>query len=148
MKSELSVSINKHLPVDEGKCNLCHNPHGSKLKYQLLNTPNELCLTCHERIVTTTSRKGHIAMEEGDCLTCHVSHYSSSSYLLKDSDPSLCLKCHSADTEQLLKVHRTSLDEIDKCMSCHEPHVTEGSGMLKKVLHEPFNRGNCEACHE
>ncbi|NIO36518.1 hypothetical protein GTO27_02320, partial [Candidatus Bathyarchaeota archaeon] len=62
MEEEAKVRSTKHYPVDEGKCTECHSPHGTKLKYQLLHRPNELCLSCHGRIVTTTVRKGHVSM--------------------------------------------------------------------------------------
>ena len=143
----ITESTVKHLPVQEGKCTECHSPHGTKLKYQLLNRTNELCLSCHERIVTTTVRKGHIEMEEGDCLSCHATHYSDIQSLLSGDDPAICIQCHSTDTERLLQMHRESFDKISQCTTCHEPHVTESPGLLREIKHEPFIRGDCEACH-
>jgi predicted CXXCH cytochrome family protein len=148
METGLIGSSIKHLPVEEGKCSECHSPHETKLRHLLLNRPKELCLSCHERIVTTTARKGHIAMEEGDCLSCHMPHYSEPKYLLNATDPALCIKCHPVDTEMLLKVHMKPLTKINECLSCHEPHVTEKPGMLRKVMHSPFAKGDCKACHE
>jgi predicted CXXCH cytochrome family protein len=137
----------KHSPVAEGECTACHNPHGSKLEYQLLSQPNDLCLSCHERIITTKDRKGHIAMENGSCLSCHTSHYSELKGLMVGKDPAICKQCHSDDTERLISVHRQPLDKISACMSCHEHHVAEKPGMLKLISHDPFTHGNCEACH-
>ena len=87
-------------------------------------------------------------MEEGNCLSCHTSHYSGIEGLLKDSDPSLCTKCHSVDTERLLNAHMLHLKEIKHCITCHESHVTEGPGLLKSLMHDPFDKGECEVCHE
>jgi predicted CXXCH cytochrome family protein len=147
-EAKLKSSKTKHLPVEEGKCTGCHSPHETKLKNLLLNRPQELCLSCHERIVTTTVRKGHIVMEQGDCLSCHLSHYSDSRYLLNTADPALCVKCHSVDNQKLLAVHREQIAKIKHCLSCHEPHVTEKPGLLRKVKHAPFAKGDCKACHE
>jgi predicted CXXCH cytochrome family protein len=147
LETAVIESSNIHHPVDEGKCTACHSPHGTKIKFQLLNRPNELCLSCHERIITTTVRKGHIYMEEGNCLSCHTSHHSDLKGLLNDRDPALCIQCHSADTERLLKAHREPIKEISRCTSCHESHVTEKPGLLKSIMHKPFMQGDCEACH-
>jgi predicted CXXCH cytochrome family protein len=134
--------------VVEGKCTACHNPHGTKLEYQLVNQPREVCLVCHQKIVTTTARKGHIEMEEGDCLSCHHPHDSDLRKLLEAEDPGLCMRCHGSDAERLSTVHRMPLAEISRCTSCHEPHVSAGEGLLKEVLHDPFGRRDCIACHE
>jgi predicted CXXCH cytochrome family protein len=143
-----TISIYKHLPMEEGHCIACHNPHGAKIDSFLLNRPRELCLSCHERIVVTTVRKGHLDMEEGDCLSCHLSHFSELKHLLTTEDPALCVKCHSIDTASLQKKHIKPLDEINHCLTCHVPHVTEKPGLLKKIQHKPFARGNCSKCHE
>jgi predicted CXXCH cytochrome family protein len=148
MEEKIKSSMDKHLPVEEGKCIACHSPHETKLKHLLLNRPQELCLSCHEKVVTTTTRKGHIIMEQGDCLSCHVSHYSDSKYLLNAKDPALCIKCHSTDTQRLLNVHLERVTKINQCLGCHEPHVTEKPGLLRKVKHAPFAKGDCKACHE
>ena len=148
METDVKASANKHLPVEEGKCTGCHSPHGTKIRYLLLNRPKELCLSCHERIVTTTVRRGHIDMEKGDCLSCNISHFSELKYLLIAKDPALCVKCHSSDTERLLKVHIKPIAKINHCVGCHEPHVTEKPGLLRKIKHSPFGKGDCKVCHE
>ncbi len=119
-----------------------------KLIKMRFNRPRELCLSCHERIVTTTVRKGHIAMEGGDCLSCHLPHSSKLHYLQSDSDPQLCLKCHLDDTRDLSKIHLISLSEIKRCLECHEPHVTEKPGLIRNIKHTPFTKGECRECHE
>jgi predicted CXXCH cytochrome family protein len=148
METDMGSSVIKHLPAEEGKCSVCHSAHGTRMDNLLLNRPKELCLSCHERIVTTTARKGHIEMEKGDCLSCHVSHFSSSKYLVNAKDPDLCIKCHTGDTEKLLKAHMKPIAKINHCLPCHEPHVTEKQGMIRKIKHSPFAKGDCRACHE
>jgi predicted CXXCH cytochrome family protein len=148
MKRDMLANKVRHFPVERGRCTECHSPHGSKIKKQLLNQPNELCLSCHERIITTKARKGHLYLEEGDCLSCHFPHFSDQKKLLSRKDPKLCLSCHTSDTAQIRQTHRSSLKKIQKCLSCHEPHVTENPGLLKHVMHEPFVSGDCEACHK
>jgi predicted CXXCH cytochrome family protein len=147
MENKIKTSSNRHAPAENGKCTACHSPHVTKLAKLLLNRPKELCLTCHEKIVTTTARKGHIDMEKGDCLSCHTSHYSRNKVLLAENDPLLCIKCHSADTERLLRDHGEPIAKISHCATCHVPHVTEKPGLLKKVMHDPFARKDCKACH-
>jgi predicted CXXCH cytochrome family protein len=148
LKKGIAKSKNIHLPFDEGLCTECHNSHGTKLKHQLLNSPNELCLSCHQGIITTEKRTGHLKLEDGSCLSCHKPHYAALNKLLNEEDPALCSKCHSVNTEKLLMAHRQPINEISRCTSCHESHVTEGKGMLKRVRHEPFGHGKCEDCHE
>jgi predicted CXXCH cytochrome family protein len=137
-----------HLPVEEGKCTACHNPHISKISGLLLNRPRELCLSCHERIVTTNIRKGHITMEKGDCTSCHKPHFSDSAHLITEKDPALCVKCHGTDSARLTKVHLKPIEKINRCLACHEPHVTENPGMLRNIKHSPFAKGDCRDCHE
>ncbi|MEK6816656.1 MAG: cytochrome c3 family protein, partial [Nanoarchaeota archaeon] len=146
-ETKMMASRVKHSPAEDGKCNACHSPHSAaKLDNLLLNRPKELCLSCHEKIVATTARKGHMDL---DCLNCHASHYADLKGLLSAQDPALCIKCHSADTERLLKAHINPVANIKRCLSCHEPHVTEKRGLLKKIKHAPFDKeGGCKACHE
>jgi predicted CXXCH cytochrome family protein len=148
IKKGLLESKARHLPVEEGKCTECHSPHGTRMKYQLLDRTNELCMSCHNRLIVTTDFKGHLQMEEGNCLSCHLSHFSDLSYLMKDKDPAICIQCHSADTERLLEAHREQLGKIGRCTTCHEPHLSTQPGLLRGIMHEPFIKGNCEACHE
>jgi len=148
METAANASSDVHLPIEEGKCTVCHSPHGTKISYLLLNRPKELCISCHERIVVTKVRRGHIDMDKGDCLSCHLSHYSDTKYLLNAQDPALCVKCHSDDTNRLLTVHIKPLTEINYCLRCHAPHVTEKPGLLRDIKHQPFMKGDCSVCHE
>ena len=57
MEKDVTASASKHLPVEEGRCTGCHSPHGTKISALLYNRPKELCLSCHERIITTTASR-------------------------------------------------------------------------------------------
>ena len=88
-----------------------------------------------------------MAAEGLDCMSCHVSHAASTQGLLVDKDPTLCLKCHGKDDTRLVKMHRERTENIRRCLGCHDSHVSERPGMIKRIVHDPFNSKNCEACH-
>ncbi|NPB08463.1 MAG: hypothetical protein GXN96_05995 [Aquificae bacterium] len=99
-----------HIPVLTGKCNICHNPHGSEERFFLRREKWSLCITCHEDKAT----KGHVVFtitgnphptkgvkdprypeKELSCTSCHNPHHSDYDFLLYDPFRQLCMSCHS-----------------------------------------------------
>lgn len=103
----------RHEPVDDGRCNKCHNPHGNNDKKFLRYNVWSLCTTCHTdkktqpHVVTTFSKKAHPTRGKKDptdptkelsCISCHNPHVSNNGFMLKGYRGKgmmlWCTKCH------------------------------------------------------
>ncbi|MCF6200921.1 MAG: hypothetical protein L3J42_02145 [Hydrogenimonas sp.] len=105
----------RHEPVDNGRCNRCHDPHGSNISNMFLRKKVwSLCITCHAdkkrrgHVVRTFSGKPHPTKgvkdptskkgEELSCISCHNPHVSNNGYMLKGYVGSgtmlWCKRCH------------------------------------------------------
>ena len=100
----------KHEPVDSGRCNKCHNPHGSDEINYLRRPEFDLCTSCHKdkingsHIIRTYSKKIHPVRGKKDptrkdrelsCVSCHEPHASNSpSFIRAKTVMGLCSKCH------------------------------------------------------
>ncbi len=105
----------RHEPVDDGRCNRCHDPHGSDISNKFLRKKVwYLCTTCH----TDKKRKGHVVRtfsgkahptkgvkdptskegKELSCISCHNPHVSNNGYMLRGYMGSgrmlWCKRCH------------------------------------------------------
>lgn len=95
-----------HPPVQEGRCNTCHKPHGTTLPSLLVGRAIELCKRCHteiheyhqealgtEKVMVAedfpTSADGRFY-----CIGCHRPHGSPSQYLWRGEMGELCIRCH------------------------------------------------------
>ncbi len=109
-KKDWATKRFKHEPVESGRCNKCHNPHGSYQINYLRKPEFELCTSCHKdkingsHIIRTYSKKIHPVHGKRDplrkgrelsCVSCHEPHASNSSSFIKaENVMSLCNKCH------------------------------------------------------
>lgn len=122
-----------HVPVAEGLCSFCHDPHQTENPKQLYFPPNsELCFSCHDdqpfkNVVT------HGPVQEGACLKCHDPHSSDHYSQLKAEPPELCFQCHN----------RTQKDHEGKRLPSPKPAFD--SQALNR--HAPFEAGDCVTCH-
>ncbi|OPL10722.1 MAG: hypothetical protein AVO38_13760 [delta proteobacterium ML8_D] len=115
IKKELEGKAYIHGPIEENKCAVCHDPHGSD-NFRLLSgsypatfyayyekDTYEFCLKCHEKIllfpdtsIYTNFRNGkqnlhylHVARRKGrTCRTCHEPHASNWPKLINDKGAS------------------------------------------------------------
>ncbi|MDD2790956.1 MAG: cytochrome c3 family protein [Sulfurimonas sp.] len=106
-----------HGAVNDGRCERCHNPHGSDNEFFLRKPIWELCVTCHaekadgKHVISSigfgqTTTGGHPTKNRKDparpgrdltCTSCHNPHGSRGTMLLrmKGSLPfSVCSRCH------------------------------------------------------
>lgn len=147
-----------HAPVTRN-CLICHDPHNSKYKDQLLKPAEggkteNLCLACHaEGLDVPAKGSRHAALDMG-CPTCHTTHKIGEAdkrenqfHLTKDS-PALCLGCHDANEEKIKKAHRGQPLEQADCLSCHDPHQSLKPNLAQAFQHNPYESGTCEVCHE
>lgn len=138
----LAMEKHTHLPVTEGKCMDCHDPHGSEHVAQLVADPNrDLCMKCHtDEFMSKKFVHGPVAV--GACLTCHKSHSSQLPNLLLADANTLCANCHGEVGKAAEGVHvHKALDE--GCVSCHDPHASDHTFQLREVA-----PALCLSCHK
>jgi predicted CXXCH cytochrome family protein len=134
-REQLKRSAFVHTPVKKD-CIYCHNAHNSNDRRLLHRPAAALCAACH------TDKRGseqagvvHDAVvKQRACKNCHVHHASSSPNMLRGSEFALCISCH-ADKEVLDEQGKRLVD----IKTLYE---------TKPVLHGPFARRSCSACHD
>jgi predicted CXXCH cytochrome family protein len=131
-----------HMPVKDGECAACHNPHASKNKYLLRAKGGELCFTCHDNELIR-KRYVHGPAAVGGCIACHEPHSADYDKILKAEGPSLCYMCHSDKEEAVGKAGFVHTPVQKSCVKCHNPHSEDQQYMLKKKAPEL-----CFGCHE
>ncbi len=119
-----------HLPVEEGECVACHNPHGSANKFQLTAKGGELCFECHdEEIVQGKFVHGPAAV--GGCVACHEPHTSDYEKNLRAEGSNLCYMCHVDKAEAIQSAEYVHQPVADDCANCHNPHSAPKEFMLQ-----------------
>ena len=139
-------------------CLVCHDPHVSENKNQLLKATSgekkdNLCLTCHTQ-GTNVSEKGsrHAALDLG-CDTCHTTHKTGADltpqnqFHLTKATPALCVDCHDPKDAALQKAHQNQPFGSANCLQCHDPHQSAAPKLMAKFAHPPFADRRCELCH-
>ena len=102
------IGFYAHGIIQGGGCIVCHNPHSDDYRFQLYNTINELCVSCHSGLRDIEQghpvgnhplknkpdplRKGR----ELSCSSCHNPHGSTYRYILIGDllGGHVCSKCH------------------------------------------------------
>jgi predicted CXXCH cytochrome family protein len=64
--------------------------------------------------------------------------------LLTAGRDELCSSCH--DPQDLQPAHAGFPGTLRDCLSCHSPHGSDRPGLIRNILHGPYNKG-CETCH-
>ncbi|MDH5366684.1 MAG: hypothetical protein OEW67_06840 [Cyclobacteriaceae bacterium] len=157
-----------HPPVAEGKCLICHSPHGSPNLYVLTASPtSKLCYDCHD-LEIPVNNVVHQPVTDGNCEGCHNPHQSYNEDYLKFTGASLCKRCHrNIRKDQKLEhvhppfkkdcaschqhhsskeAHLTDYKPKDLCISCHEEYVTTMHQL--PLVHGAINEEkSCLNCH-
>ncbi|HTY63947.1 MAG TPA: cytochrome c3 family protein [Acidobacteriota bacterium] len=113
-----------------------------------------ICLKCHTSVAATLQKQfKHKTLEKG-CLSCHMDcreitptsnrHNVPANYL-KAAEPDVCFECHPM--KDIAPAHKNQIFAQAKCSSCHEPHASNSPKRLPDVLHGPFAKRDCAACH-
>lgn len=146
--SDVTGYAKAHAPVSQGKCFVCHDPHGSIDNELLRKNENELCSGCHDKLISAESKVLHGTIQDGVCSSCHKPHgslfdklliekYSSKMFLGYSEDEYIfCFSCHDRG---LLRFSETSFatEFRDGDRNLHYLHVNREK------------RGkNCKLCHE
>lgn len=160
-----------HLPVKNGACMSCHDPHGSDHKAMLLADPKtDLCVRCHERSMFRADYV-HGPVVVGACVVCHEPHSSMEPALTREPEPQMCLTCHGEVERSEEAGWHTHGALREGCTGCHDPHAAPhpfqlkatapdlclschgerlhqqlaGASLVHGALNEP---GGCTECHE
>jgi predicted CXXCH cytochrome family protein len=151
-----------HGPVGTGDCTICHDPHGSKNRYQLwADGKARLCVICHEdkaRYANTAVRQKlqvHGILRGQGCVICHDPHASPYRFQLVAEINDLCVSCHVGlqETESGHPVQNHPISKIAdplrpgvtmSCTSCHNPH---GSDYDYLLIGDPRGGVVCGKCH-
>ena len=157
-KNASDIKGKVHVPAIRD-CLKCHDAHTSENKNQLLKATSgpkdaNLCLSCHktgENVPASGSR--HAALDMG-CDTCHVTHKTGERgkrefdfHLTKDT-PGLCIDCHDVKDAALAKTHNDQPIANTNCLSCHDPHQSNGKKLVQKFPHSVFgDKDSCSTCH-
>ncbi len=96
------MSVTKHVPINDGECHLCHNPHGSGNPFYLKEESRfELCGECHDWQRHVSHPAGEDLVDPRDrnltldCLSCHRAHGSEYQHFTHyEHNKGLCLQCH------------------------------------------------------
>ncbi len=135
-----------HKPVEQGKCDACHAPHGSDHAGFVKDSAAALCGACHTVDSTLSAKHNNYNLAGADCLDCHNPHISGKPKLLRaNSHPPYeeksCDACHTQGPDGKVKL-AGAVNEV--CASCHETSKEEAT---KKFQHPPFEAGECTSCH-
>lgn len=159
LKTNLDTIRNVHQAIYNKKsCTYCHSPHSSVEKKLLVSEQKTVCLSCHNKDVTSTGKKVvnikrllasnkviHPALEEG-CVVCHQPHGSVNNYLLIGAFPAgnyapakrdnfaFCWECHDSD---LLEV----------AVTASKTNFRDGGKNLHYIHRTGKNGRSCVMCH-
>ena len=133
-----------HIPVKDGNCISCHNPHASNHKGLLKNTEETLCYTCHksDKSGGFSQTITHDPVKDGKCLACHNPHSSTNDKLLIKKGGEICFTCHLRDS-LIPGKESHPLVKKGECITCHAPHSSTNEGLIKKG-----NADLCSSCHK
>ena len=156
---EIENKVSGHDPAEKGTCISCHDPHQSDYPRMIKTTLNDLCLGCHDRVISPngteinnikqTLAEGntiHDPISTGDCIICHLPHSSDYPRLLIGQYP-------------LQQYTEAKVENFDICFMCHDSEMITAdsteyatnfrNGKLNlHYLHINGPRGrNCNLCH-
>lgn len=135
-------------------CNSCHQIHrGSTPKNLLAKEQRELCYNCHPAVRAQFSMPSKHRVNEGfmTCSDCHNPHGAFAPTWRMAQRPRMvnqalgneeaCLRCHVEKRGPFVFEHAAV--RIDGCESCHLPHGSTNTRLLKR----PVTLTLCLECH-
>lgn len=136
----------QHAPVAEGKCDACHDAHGSDFVAHIKDQPAKLCATCHALDQALMAKHDNYDLTNANCIDCHNPHASKKPNLLRENshppfEEKSCDACHTKGADGKLQL-AGAVNEI--CANCHD---VVGKDMALPVKHAPFEGGDCVGCH-
>jgi DmsE family decaheme c-type cytochrome len=150
---------NPKSPASTHGCESCHGPgkghvdaggDASKI-VNLTKVPpqraSETCVTCHDRKTHALWAGSQHDQRNVSCLTCHSVHTPKvPSQLKAANEPALCATCHKniVNKQQHRFSHMPVREGKMQCSSCHNPHGSTNTKLLKTgtTVDEA-----CASCH-
>ncbi|HEX5133206.1 MAG TPA: cytochrome c3 family protein [Candidatus Krumholzibacteria bacterium] len=127
------------------------------------------CVDCHEDFKSVMKRSHVHQPARDNCETCHKRHGFTQKLVLVKGMPDLCTECHADVKTELDGGHVHGALSVGGCTACHDPHASDGKGLLRteatqaelcivchkdlepltaeKNTHDPFKKGDCSVCH-
>lgn len=105
----------RHGPSDAGHCTACHNPHASDQPSFLHLNATDICVSCHEEIMTKPHVTASVSTKEG-----HPVKISPDP--LRPGRDFTCASCHNphaGDAPNFLNNYTASMSIHRFCLSCH-----------------------------
>lgn len=135
-----------HKPVEEGKCDACHAPHGSSHFAFVKDSASALCGSCHTLNDSLAAAHDNYDLSSADCLDCHNPHISEKPKLLRAGnhppyETKDCEGCHTQGSDGKIQL---AADVSELCQVCHDGVTAD---MSKKHQHAAFAGGDCLTCH-
>ncbi|HDZ21010.1 MAG TPA: hypothetical protein ENH80_14145 [Phycisphaerae bacterium] len=97
---------------------------------------------CHESLAA--AKTVHRPVKKKDCDICHeMDDPEVHEFTFPDTSDELCYACHNSVTKKKKFVHSPLKEKKFPCMGCHDPHSSEGEGLLKA----PAAADLCLQCH-
>jgi len=117
---------NMHPPYESGECSDCHS---EKSGHALIESPRELCLSCHEDFSARLNKPvvHPPVKDDSGCVLCHGPHVGFGSSLQKQPGVKMCLTCHTGTEFSGSQQHEVAFED---CGTCHQPHSSEYSDLL------------------
>ncbi len=106
------------------------------------------CQECHDpNSIGEGTRSVHSPFGSGECTACHLDHGDEERLILTKAGNSLCGQCHDFGDDSFFKAHGRIRGGKVSCLSCHDPHRSESSSLLRPGRHRPLLFGRCNPCH-
>ena len=144
-------------PAANKGCESCHGPGKAHAESgdaaQIVNfktlkpqQASETCVTCHDRSRHALWSGSQHDQRNVGCVTCHSVHAPKGPKQIKAaSEPELCATCHRNVVNKLHRVNHMPVREGKvQCSSCHNPHGSTNTKLLKTgtTVDE-----SCTSCH-
>ena len=130
-----------HSPVKDGQCGLCHQIPAAGGLASLTESPEKLCLLCHDK-ENFTAKFVHGPVAVGGCVACHDPHGSENLKLVRAKGRALCVTCHTDMDARLVAAKFRHKPVETECVTCHDPHASNLKFQLKAAAPQL-----CAACH-
>lgn len=153
-----ALKTNPKSPASTHGCESCHGPgkahvdgggDASKIVNLTAVSPqraSETCVTCHDRKTHALWAGSQHDQRNVSCLTCHSVHTPKGPSQLKAAnEPALCATCHKNVVNRQYRVNHMPVREGKmRCSSCHNPHGSTNTKLLKTgtTVDEA-----CSSCH-
>lgn len=123
-------------------CSSCHNIHKNYPDNLAQKSQYETCGQCHKKVRSQMLRQSRHPIREGkiNCADCHNAHGTVADKLIDAQTISQkCYECHANTRGPFLWEHPPAVED---CLTCHTPHGSSHSGLLKGRA--PYL---CQRCH-